>query len=223
MDFSLSTVFEHFTAATWMIAITLLIMSVASLGVALNRAFYFMRARKQSVEFAGAIGGQLEKANVTGILSASEEETYKFSYLARIVRDGLSDAQDLKEKDQLSDLSTVSSAMERAVADEAGLMGRWMTILATVASTAPFVGLLGTVFGIINSFKGMEASESAGLSAVAGGIAEALIMTGFGLVVAIPAVWLYNWANARVDGFNAEMGNSASQMLDWIKKNKAAL
>ncbi len=222
MDFSLSTVFEHFTLATWLISITLLVMSVLSLGVALNRAFYFMRARKQSLTFAESVSELLSSANIGGIVSVSEEEGYKFSYLARIVRDGLVDAQDLKEKDQFGDLSTVSSAMERAVADEAGLMKRWMTILATVASTAPFVGLLGTVFGIINSFKGMEASESAGLSAVAGGIAEALIMTGFGLVVAIPAVWLYNWAIARVEGFNAEMGNSASQMLDWIKKNRAA-
>ena len=222
MDFSISGAFEHFTLATWLIASTLLIMSVLSLGVALNRAFYFMRARAQSLSFAGAVGELLENTDIAGIVGLSEEGTFKFSYLARIVRDGLVDAQDLKAKDQFGDLSTVSSAMERAVADEAGLMKRWMTILATVSSTAPFVGLLGTVFGIINSFKGMEASESAGLSAVAGGIAEALIMTGFGLVVAIPAVWLYNWAIARVEGFNAEMGNSASEMLDWIKKNKAA-
>ncbi len=222
MDFSLSTVFEHFTAATWIISITLLLMSVASLGVALNRAFYFMRARKQSLLFAESVGGLLGKANVVGLVNACEDEVYKFSYLARIVKDGLVDAQDLKSKDALDDLSTVNSAMERAVSEEASLMKKWMTILATVASTAPFVGLLGTVFGIINSFKGMEASESAGLSAVAGGIAEALIMTGFGLVVAIPAVWLYNWAIARVEGFNSEMGNSASEMLDWIKKNKAA-
>ena len=222
MDFSLSTVFEHFTAATWAISITLLVMSVLSLGVALNRAFYFARARKQSLLFAESVGGLLSKANVAGIVSAAEDEVYRFSYLARIVKDGLIDAQDLKTKDSLGDLSTVNSAMERAVSEEANLMKKWMTILATVASTAPFVGLLGTVFGIINSFKGMEASESAGLSAVAGGIAEALIMTGFGLFVAIPAVWLYNWANASVEGFHSEMGNSASEMLDWIKKNKAA-
>ena len=223
MDFSIAAAFEHFTAATWIIATTLLVMSVLSLGVALNRAFYFMRASKQSQDFAGSVSGALKKADIPAIVKASRDDVYKFSYLARIVRDGLLDAQDLKEKGQISDLSTVSSAMERAVQDEAGMMKKWMTILATVSSTAPFVGLLGTVFGIINSFKGMEASESAGLSAVAGGIAEALIMTGFGLVVAIPAVWLYNWAISRVDGFNAEMGNSASEMLDWIKKNKAAL
>ena len=222
MDFSIAGSFEHFTPATWIIAATLLIMSVLSLGVALNRAFYFMRARRQSLTFAESVGELLKKANVVGIVAASEGDEYKFSYLARIVRDGLVDAQDLKAKDQFGDLSTVTSAMERAVTEEAGLMKKWMTILATVASSAPFVGLLGTVFGIINSFKGMEASESAGLSAVAGGIAEALIMTGFGLIVAIPAVWLYNWAIARVEGFNAEMGNSASEMLDWIKKNKAA-
>ncbi|MEE2828287.1 MAG: MotA/TolQ/ExbB proton channel family protein, partial [Myxococcota bacterium] len=99
---------------------------------------------------------------------------------------------------------------------------RWLTILATTASTAPFVGLLGTVFGIINSFKGMAANESAGIAAVAGGIAEALYMTGLGLVVAIPAVWLYNWANARVEGFQSKMGIEASGLLDWVKKNKAS-
>ena len=222
MDFSFSTVFQHFTFVTWIIATVLLVMSVLSVGVALNRAFYFMRAKKQSQAFAGAVGESLAEADIPALLSASGEDGYKFSYLARIVRDGLLDAQDLKSKGALADLSTVHSAMERAVTDEGGLMKKWMTILATVSSTAPFVGLLGTVFGIINSFKGMEASESAGLAAVAGGIAEALVMTGFGLIVAIPAVWLYNWANARVDGFAAEMSNSTSEMLDWIKKNKAA-
>ena len=151
MDFSIAGAFEHFTAATWIIATTLLIMSVLSVGVALNRALYFMKSRKQSLAFAGAVGGLLTKANVVGIVNTSEEEGYKFSYLARIVRDGLVDAQDLKTKGQLDDLSTVSSAMERAVTEEAGLMKKWMTVLATVASSAPFVGLLGTVFGIISS------------------------------------------------------------------------
>jgi biopolymer transport protein ExbB/TolQ len=113
--------------------------------------------------------------------------------------------------------------MERTIVDEGSGLRKWLTILATTASTAPFVGLLGTVFGIINSFKAMGSEGSAGISAIAGGIAEALYMTGLGLVVAIPAVWLYNWANAQVEGFEAEMSNAASEMLDWVKKNKASL
>jgi biopolymer transport protein ExbB/TolQ len=224
MDFSLGEVLQHFTVATWAIAITLTVMSVLSVGVALNRLLYFLRAKKQSQLFAEQVGGALNKAEVDNILGAAGAEEFKFSYLARIVRDGLIDARDLKSKGQdLTDLSTVDSAMGRALAEEGEGMRKWMTILATVSSTAPFVGLLGTVFGIINSFKGMEEAEGAGLAAVAGGISEALIMTGFGLIVAIPAVWLYNWANASVDGFVSEMGNNASEMLDWIKKNKAAI
>jgi biopolymer transport protein ExbB/TolQ len=224
VDFSFAEVIKHFTAVTWTIALTLMIMSVLSVGVWANRALYFNRTKRQSRRFAEAVAAALSKANVDGIFKEASSEEFKASYLARIVRDGLSDAQDLKSKGQdLTDLSTVDSAMDRAVTEESELMRKWMTILATVSSTAPFVGLLGTVFGIINSFKGMESEQGAGLSAVAGGIAEALVMTGFGLIVAIPAVWLYNWANARVDGFVHEMSNSASEMLDWIKKNRAAI
>ncbi len=225
MDFSLSTVFEHFTFATWSVSIVLIVMSVLSVAVALNRLFHFMRAKSQSLLFARTVADAMEKTNVDEVLANAKDDEYKFSYLAHIVTAGLNEARDLQARADgtPTDLSTVESAMERAVADEHSGLSKWLTILATVASTSPFVGLLGTVFGIINSFKGMEATESAGLSAVAGGIAEALIMTGFGLVVAIPAVWLYNWANASIEGFSKEMGTSASEMFDYIKKNIANL
>jgi len=223
MDFSLSNIFDHFTPATWTIAITLLVMSVLSLGVTFNRAFIFMRSRSQSKAFADAVGGMLNKADVDGAIKASKADEYKFAYLARILRTGLEDAKDVQVKlGDLEDLSTVQNSMERAVAEEEAFMRKWMTILATVSSTAPFVGLLGTVFGIINSFIGMAASGSGGIGAVAGGIAEALVMTGFGLIVAIPAVWFYNWANAQAEGLGSEMKNNASEMLDWVHKNAGA-
>jgi len=225
VDFSLATILEEFTFATWCVTTVLTVMSVLSVAVALNRLFHFMRAKNQSLLFARTVADALESTNVDEVLANAKDEEFKFSYLAHIVTAGLNEARDLKQRadGNPSDLSTVGSAMERAVADEDMGLSKWLTILATVASTSPFVGLLGTVFGIINSFKGMEATESAGLSAVAGGIAEALIMTGFGLVVAIPAVWLYNWANARIEGFSKEMGNSASEMFDYIKKNIAKI
>jgi len=221
VDFSLSTVFEHFTFATWCVSIVLTAMSILSVAVALNRLIHFIRARGQSLLFARTVADAMEKTNIDEVLANAKDDEFKFSYLSHIVTAGLNEARDLKKRSDapVTDLSTVQSAMERAVADEHSGLSKWLTILATVASTSPFVGLLGTVFGIINSFKGMEATESAGLSAVAGGIAEALIMTGFGLVVAIPAVWLYNWVNARIEGFSKEMGNSASEMFDYIKKN----
>ncbi len=224
MDFTLRESLEHFTAFTWGVALCLTIMSILSVAVAINRLIYFMRARKQSIEFAGAVSGSLKKQDTAAVLKQAADEIFKFSYLARIVTSALEDAADTKEKaGNLDDLSTVSAAMDRTVAQEGEGLRKWLTILATTAATAPFVGLLGTVVGIINSFKGMEANESAGIAAVAGGIAEALYMTGYGLLVAIPAVWLYNWANANIEGFEVEMGNSASEMLDWVKKNKAAI
>lgn len=223
MDFSLSTIFDHFTPATWAIAITLLVMSVLSVGVTVNRAIVFARSRTQSKQFAQDVAKKLETGDVDAAMKQAQMEEYRFAYLARILRDGLKDAKDVKQKTgSLDDLSTVSSAMERAVAEEDAYMRKWMTILATVSSTAPFVGLLGTVFGIINSFVGMAASGSGGIGAVAGGIAEALVMTGFGLIVAIPAVWFYNWANAGAEGLAAEMKNNASEVLDWVRKNRSA-
>jgi len=224
VDFSIVGALGHFTALTWSVFFCLVVMSVASVAVAINRAIYFFRARSQSVLFATTVSEGLGKGDVDGVLAQAEEEEAVFSYLARIVSAGLKDARDLKDKmGTLDRLETVGSAMERTIVEEGVGLRKWLTILATTASTAPFVGLLGTVFGIINSFKGMATAESAGISAIAGGIAEALYMTGLGLVVAIPAVWLYNWANARVEGFEAEMSNAASEMLDWVKKNKSSI
>ena len=95
-----------------------------------------------------------------------------------------------------------------------------MSGLATIGSTAPFVGLFGTVFGIINAFQGMKNAETAGIAAVAGGISEALFTTALGLLVAVPAVWLFNYFTGKVDGFVVEMDNSASELVDYFIKNR---
>ena len=96
-----------------------------------------------------------------------------------------------------------------------------MSALATIGSTAPFVGLLGTVVGIITAFQGIAATGSGGLGAVSAGISEALVETALGLVVAIPAVWFYNYLTGRIEYFNVEMDNSSSELLDYFIKNTA--
>ena len=95
---------------------------------------------------------------------------------------------------------------------------RGVSTLATIGSSVPFVGLLGTVVGIINAFKGIATEKSTGLSAVAGGISEALVTTAVGLFVAIPAVWMYNYFSNRVEAFDVEMGNSSSELIDYFLK-----
>ena len=214
MDFSLTGIIAHFTPITWLIFAVLVVMSVLSLTVAINRAIVFWRARTQSRAFAELVAASLRAPDVDKVLKQAAQEEYRFAYLARIVRDGLVDARDLKEKGIEGDLATVDAAMGRAVSQEGKAHTRWLTILATVASTAPFVGLLGTVFGIINSFVGMAATGSGGLGAVAGGIAEALVMTGLGLFVAIPA------ADITVDSIqqqrNTDMGQQMGQQMPFL-------
>ena len=120
MDFSLSTIFEHFTIATWCVSVVLTVMSVVMVAVALNRWFHFVRARNQSLLFARTVADSMEKTNVDEVLANAKDDEFKFSYLSHIVTAGLSEARDLKQRagGTANDLSTVQSAMERAVADE---------------------------------------------------------------------------------------------------------
>jgi len=97
-----------------------------------------------------------------------------------------------------------------------------VTALATIGSTAPFVGLLGTVIGVINAFVGIGATGTGSIGAVSVGIAEALIETALGLFVAIPAVWFYNYLSNRLEYFNVEMDNSSSELVDYFIKKTAA-
>ena len=109
-------------------------------------------------------------------------------------------------------------ALERAEAIVHAELKRGISSLATIGSSSPFVGLLGTVLGIINAFKGISQEKSTGLGAVAGGISEALVTTAVGLFVAIPAVWAFNYFTNRVEAFDVEMGNSSSELIDYFLK-----
>jgi biopolymer transport protein ExbB/biopolymer transport protein TolQ len=111
-------------------------------------------------------------------------------------------------------------ALERAEAIVHAELKRGVSSLATIGSTAPFVGLFGTTVGIINAFKDMSSAKTAGLAAVAGGISEALVTTAFGLFVAVPAVWAYNVFTNKVEAFSIEMTNSSSELIDYFIKQK---
>ena len=109
-------------------------------------------------------------------------------------------------------------AIQRATALTSSDLKKGIAALATIGSTAPFVGLLGTVVGVISAFQGIGTTGSAGLGAVSAGIAEAFIETALGLVVAIPAVWMYNYFTNRLESFSIEMDNSSSELVDYFIK-----
>jgi biopolymer transport protein ExbB/biopolymer transport protein TolQ len=115
-------------------------------------------------------------------------------------------------------LDTVRRAIQRATALTGNDLKKGVSALATIGSTAPFVGLLGTVVGVISAFQGIAASGSGGIGSVSAGISEALVETALGLVVAIPAVWFYNYLTGRVEYFNVEMDNSSSELVDYFIK-----
>jgi biopolymer transport protein ExbB/TolQ len=208
-----------------LIAFVLVIMSMISFGVAIERIYTFAQARKQSKLYAPQVAKHLKDGRLKDAIAISSSKTYRYSHLAKVVLAGLQEYQFQQEsgsnlsREDLVD--TVRRAIQRASALTANDLKKGVASLATIGATAPFVGLLGTVVGIITAFQGIAATGSGGLGAVSAGISEALVETALGLVVAIPAVWFYNYLTGRIEYFNVEMDNSSSELLDYFIKKTA--
>ena len=198
----------------------LFILSAWSLGVMIDRVLMYNAARKQSRVFVQQVAGALREGKLDEAISIAERN--KKSHIAKVVATGLSEFQTASA--QVSDSELIDAAkrgLERSVAIVHAEMKRGLSGLATIGSTAPFVGLFGTVVGIINAFKGIESSKASGLSAVAGGISEALVTTALGLLVAVPAVWAYNYFTNKVEAFDVEMDNSSMELVNYFITRRA--
>lgn len=200
------------------VAIVLLIMSAWSIGVMIDRWIAYNGARKQSRVFAPAVAGALKDGKIDEAIAIAEQN--QRSHLAKVVTAGLQEFQAHQVSTEIpgEEIEASKRALERAAAIVHAELKRGVSSLATIGSTAPFVGLFGTVLGIIHAFQGISAEKTTGLAAVAGGIAEALVTTAFGLVVAIPAVWIYNYFTSKIEAFDVEMDNSASELIDYFIK-----
>jgi biopolymer transport protein ExbB/biopolymer transport protein TolQ len=205
----------------WMakgVVVILFIMSAWSIGVMIDRFLAFKAARDQSRQFAPAVAGALREGKLDEAIKIADR--YKKSHLAKVVVAGLQEfrAHQISSDIPGDEIEASRRALERAEAIVHAELKRGVSSLATIGSTAPFVGLFGTVVGIINAFKGISTEKSTGLGAVAGGISEALVATAFGLFVAIPAVVMFNYYTNRVESFDVEMGNSSSELIDYFLK-----
>ena len=193
----------------------LFILSIYSFGVMIDRALMYSAARKQSRVFVQQVAGALKEGKLDEAIAIAERN--KKSHIAKVVATGLSEFQAASA--QVSDEEVIEAAkrgLERSVAIVHAEMKRGLSGLATIGSTAPFVGLFGTVLGIINAFKGIASSKATGLSAVAGGISEALLTTALGLFVAVPAVWTFNYFTNKVEAFDVEMDNSSMELINYF-------
>src|SRR6202142_686824 len=201
-----------------MVVVLMFIMSAWSIGVMIDRVMAFNAARKQSRAFAPAVAGALREGKLDEAIKIADR--YKKSHLAKVVVAGLQEFQAHQISSEIpgEEIEASKRALERADAIVHAELKRGVSGLATIGSTAPFVGLFGTVVGIINAFKGISQNKSTGLGAVAGGISEALVTTAIGLFVAIPAVWMYNFFTNKIEAFDVEMGNSSSELIDYFLK-----
>jgi biopolymer transport protein ExbB/TolQ len=207
------------------VAVVLFIMSMWSFGVAIERIFTFTQARNQSKLFAPQVAKHLKEGRLKDAIALSASKNYRYSHLAKVVLAGLQEYQFQQEsggtlsREDLMD--TVRRSIQRASALTASDLKKGISALATIGSTAPFVGLLGTVVGVITAFQGIASSGSGGIAGVSQGISEALVETALGLVVAIPAVWFYNYLTGRIEYFNVEMDNSSSELVDYFIRKTA--
>ena len=210
-DWSFHKIWDDVSAAGLAVIVVLFLMSIYSVAVMLERYLTFNSAAHQSRDFVPKVSAMLKESHLNEALQLSRE--YKKSHLAMVVNSGL---QELTAANVKNPLRKAKRAVKRATALKTADLQRGLSSLATVGSTAPFVGLFGTVVGIINAFTKMSEAQSAGMAVISGAIAEALITTAFGLVVAIPAVWMFNYFTNRVNIFAIEMHNSAEELIDYF-------
>jgi biopolymer transport protein ExbB len=200
------------------VAIILLGMSAWSIGVMMDRWLAFQAARKQSRQFAPIVAGALREGKLDEAIRVAERN--KKSHLAKVVNAGLLEFRAHEQSTEIpgDKIEASRRALDRASAIVHAELERGLSGLATVGSTAPFVGLLGTVIGIIDAFREIQGQNGTGISAVAGGISEALVTTALGLTVAIPAVMMFNYFTSKIKAFDVEMDNSSSELVDYFLK-----
>ena len=215
-----------FIEASWVGKAVILILtglSIYSIAVMIDKFRSYKAARDESLKFLPLFVKNLKDNNFQGALDSARK--FKKSHIAKVVSAGLIEYDN--DKAELTDshdlVGAVGRALDRAVSLTSAEMKKGTGGLATIGSSAPFIGLFGTVVGIINAFTGIAISGSGGLAAVSAGIAEALITTAFGILVAVPAVMAFNYFTTRLERFQIEMSNSSAELLDFfLKKHEAA-
>lgn len=206
---------NHMGPAAIGVASTLVLMAVASLAVFFERTFAYWRSGRASRAFAVEARALLEADDTEGLVRKAEANR---GHLAKLLAAGAKTYLAAQQKpSSLSPVEATRRELHRKTEALAADVRRGMGIIASVGSIAPFVGLLGTVFGIITSFQGIAKEGSGGLGSVSLGISEALYETALGLVVAIPAVLAFNWLSSQADGILLALEQARGEFLDFLE------
>lgn len=223
MQFGLLEMWQAMGAVAKAVSISLIALSILSIYLFIERQLFYRRAHSKSREAAPKLADLLKAGQIKEALALAGKKEYKGSHLARVTAAGITEFLSGKESGIgfEEQIQTASRGCDRAASVFNQELKRGLSLLATIATSSPFIGLFGTISGIINAFRGMALTGSGGIGAVAGGIAEALVTTAFGIGVAIIALWCYNLLNAKTEVYDAEMANTASQVIDFFIRKQA--
>jgi biopolymer transport protein ExbB/biopolymer transport protein TolQ len=199
-----------------LIAGTMIAMSIACIVVVVERVYTLMISSKQSVAFAKRLAELLQEGDIARAAATPMPDAG--GHLGRVLHAGLQAYNTCPKNDEDLIFESVARVLERQAQREVHSMKRGVGVLANVASTAPFVGLLGTVLGIVNSFSMMAETGSGGLSTVSAGIAEALATTALGLLVAIPSIGAYNGLTSWIEARSVDISEASNELLDLLAR-----
>lgn len=221
MDLSFAELWNQMGWFVKGIVLIMIGMSVVTVSVSLAKWWRLHKLKKATRRFEPEFAAALERNDIDAALRLTDE--HEGSHVAAVLGEALREVAPLLKREELA-AAAITSA-ERAVEREqimlAADLKKGLGVLATIGATAPFVGLLGTVIGIVNSFQGIARTGGGGLEAVSAGIAEALIATAIGLIAAIPAVWLYNYFTGRLEEVFSELAYSGRETIDWLLLREA--
>ena len=222
MQFGLIEMWTAMGGVAKAVSIILVFLSIVSIYFFIERNLVFARAKRKSKQAAPKLADLLKNGKIEEALTLSSKKEYKGSHLARVTSAGIAEFFEGKKAnlDIEDQISTAQRGMDRSSTIFTQELKRGLSIVATIATSSPFIGLFGTIAGIINAFRGMALTGSGGIGAVAGGISEALITTAFGIGVAIIALWCFNVLNSRVEVYGAEMSNTSSEIVDFFIREK---
>jgi biopolymer transport protein ExbB/biopolymer transport protein TolQ len=215
---SLTELLRHVGIFGGAVIFCLALLSVFSVGMIIEKQRRFSSASGQSEKFKPEFKKFLHGGDVQNLIEAAGQ--HQNSHVAQVVSAGIAeyDAVGRNGGDPTSSLELVTSALRDSISETLIQLKRGLGFLATIGSTAPFVGLFGTVVGIINAFRSIAATGSGGMSVVSGGIAEALVSTALGIFVAIPAVVAFNHFTGKMETFHVEMNRASSQLVNRLFK-----
>jgi len=215
---SLTELLRHVGIFGGAVIFCLALLSVFSVGMIIEKQRRFSSASGQSEKFKPEFKKFLHGGDVQNLIEAAGQ--HQNSHVAQVVSAGIAEYEAVNQNggDPTASLDLVTSALRDSISETLIQLKRGLGFLATIGSTAPFVGLFGTVVGIINAFRSIAATGSGGMSVVSGGIAEALVSTALGIFVAIPAVVAFNHFTGRMEAFHVEMNRASSQLVNRLFK-----